>query len=405
MRTPQSYKDRAQLLIDARRGVGDPDLIQRIAAQDKLISGINDFGRRRRFAIKLQQKLDRALESYVRSNLTDWDPNASEDERKKFNKEVEQLITQARTVIGKARALKNKAATGPEGDADRAAADEILLTSDVDKDLLEIVELTDNSRAPADNLRNSSELRMIRIAKGLPAASWIESVRGVGLKGFALVLSEAAAFDNKAERVVGLDGYPNPAKLWKRLGYAPYDGHAGSTWKREKWRKRKLTSEEWIANPFSGPRYATCQDLSVHLVDHQCISTKKSGTEFGQPTGPYGEIYVARRIRTAAEHPDWSKEHARKDALRIAFKQFLVDLWKVWVDQAYNLGQWVVDAQDTHAEIAAAGQGPVDTHSQSASGGTKSRKWNGHRTGNAHFMIAETAAPKSKRRGAKETRL
>ena len=45
--------------------------------------------------------------------------------------------------------------------------------------------------------------------------------------------SEAAALDREAGRVVGLDGYPNPAKLWKRLGYAmsrvaiarTYDGH------------------------------------------------------------------------------------------------------------------------------------------------------------------------------------
>jgi hypothetical protein len=34
-----------------------------------------------------------------------------------------------------------------------------------------------------------------------------------------------------------------------------------------------------------------------------------------------------RRAHTAVSHPDWTKLHARKDALRITMKAFLKDLW------------------------------------------------------------------------------
>ena len=170
-------------------------------------------------------------------------------------------------------------------------------------------------------------------AKRLPVADWVEFIHGVGLKGLALIIGEAGPLDN----------YANPQKLWKRLGYAPYgspergdDNHyAGSSWKRDSWRPRPLTKEEWVANPFSGARYAVMYTVSNWLVNHQCLGKEKSNTKYGQPTGPYGEIYVARRVHTEITHPDWSDGHCRNDALRVTFKQFLVDLWEVWVDRAF----------------------------------------------------------------------
>jgi hypothetical protein len=215
---------------------------------------------------------------------------------------------------------------------------------------------------------------MAQFVKQLPVAKWIESVRGIGLPGLALIVSEAAALNEATGRVVGLDGYPNPAKLWKRLGYAPYDGFAGSTWKREKWRPRKLTAEEWMAYPFSGERYAPMSQLATHLVDHQWIGKNKTDDGEGKPNGPYGEVYYKRRKHCEMTHPDWTDDHRRKDALRVAFKQFLVDLWKAWIDSAFDLGQKAVDAQDRHAEIAVVGQPGIDARTTHADGGTSSKK-------------------------------
>ena len=56
-----------------------------IAETIALIRGLH---RQRRFAMKVQQKLDRSLESFLRINATEWNPNADEKDREKANREV-----------------------------------------------------------------------------------------------------------------------------------------------------------------------------------------------------------------------------------------------------------------------------------------------------------------------------
>src|SRR5262249_25534991 len=58
---------------------------------------------------------------------------------------------------------------------------------------------------------------------------------------------------------------------------------------------------------------------------------KKTGTGVGEPNGPYGEIYAARRAHTAISHPDWTPGHAQDDALRVMMKAYLRDLWIEWM--------------------------------------------------------------------------
>src|SRR5262245_20462649 len=88
--------------------------------------------RERRFAMKLQQKVDRSLESFVRRNATDWNPNADEAEREKANREVREIIKRIRS----------------------GAAHE----------LADAVRTADAARAPADNLRAVHEKAMERAA-------------------------------------------------------------------------------------------------------------------------------------------------------------------------------------------------------------------------------------------------
>jgi hypothetical protein len=389
MRTPATYTDRAQLLINARRGIGDPELIESVAARDRIIAVLASYAKRRRYAVKLQQKIDRAMESYIRINHTDWEPSASEAERAKFNRLVGKLIEKARTVLADIQELRAK--------EDHVAADQLALAPGIAPDILQIVQITDASRAPADEVRKSSERHMLEAVRQLPVAAWIESVHGIGLPGLALLVAEAAALDSEAGRAVGLDGYLNPAKLWKRLGYAPFDGHAGSTWKRDSWRPRKLTDEEWIAAPFSGSRYAVTYTLSLWLVNHQWEAPPKDkdGNPIGEghPTGPYGEIYYKRRKYTDAHRPDWTDDHKRKDGLRIAFKQFLVDLWKAWIDSAFGLGHQSVDAQVTYAEapVGRKERGELVPRTLPADG-ISSKKRRGQVPRDAQVKAAATAA-------------
>jgi hypothetical protein len=256
---------------------------------DVLVDTLRDHHRQRRFAMKIQQKVDRALESYVRINFTPWSPEQEAKDRETQNKRVKALIKSAR-----------------EGEAEAA--------------LISIVSMTDEGRKPSDSLRSENEKAMEKLALKLPVYPWIEGVRGAGALGLATIIAETGNLSN----------YPNPAKVWKRLGFAPYDGLAGSSWKRATWRPRALTKEEWIENPFNGERYALMHQIAVWLVNSQWVGKAKTEDGLGKPNGPYGEVYAKRRARTAETHPDWTDMHARMDALRITMKVFLLDLWKEW---------------------------------------------------------------------------
>ena len=61
---------------DDSRRAGASDRNTTMSAIEDIIDDIRGHHRRRRFAMKVQQKLDRSLESFIRVNATDWDPNA-----------------------------------------------------------------------------------------------------------------------------------------------------------------------------------------------------------------------------------------------------------------------------------------------------------------------------------------
>jgi hypothetical protein len=165
----------------------------------EICNTIRAHHRQRRFAMKMQQKIDRALESYVRINFTEWTPDEDEKKRSVANAKVEALI---------------KAARKGEGD----------------DSLIHFVTLADGSRAPWDKVRKEQEAAMAALAKQLPIYTWIKEQRGVGEGGLANIIAETGDLSN----------YANVAKVWRRLGFAPYDGYAGSTWKRPSWRPRAL---------------------------------------------------------------------------------------------------------------------------------------------------------------------
>jgi len=256
--------------------------------------------RRRRYAMKLQQKIDRACESYIRSNYTDWSPDMDDENKARIKKEVQEHLKRAR-------------------------ADE-----HEDSGLTDLVQITDQTRAPIDTIRANQEKEMAKLAEKLPGYAFVKSVKGAAEVGFATIVAECSALNRETGEVTTLDDYPNVAKVWKRLGFAPFDGHAGSSWKREKWRPRALTAEEWIANPFSGERYALIIMIADSLFRHQWRGAEKTGTDEGEPTGPYGQVFADRRRLTAVTHPDWSRQHSKTDAMRIMMKAFLKDLYLAW---------------------------------------------------------------------------
>lgn len=159
---------------------------------------------------------------------------------------------------------------------------------------------------PLEAARAAVERDMKRTVRALPAYAWVKNVHGLGELGFAVILGEAG----------DLSAYPKKGHLWKRLGLAPFEGHAYSTWRRQ----GGLTAEDWVAAGYSPRRRA-----EIYAVVSEPLFRQQSVV-----AGPYRAAYDRRRAATAEAHPDWTKAHSHMDALRVMTKLLLRDLWQEW---------------------------------------------------------------------------
>ena len=142
--------------------------------------------------------------------------------------------------------------------------------------------------------RAAVEKRLIKLAKELPVAPWVEGTRGVGLLSLAAIVGEAG----------DLGAYANPAKLWKRLGLAVMpDGT----------RQRRIGGVNALDHGYSPARRSVVWNIGSCIV--------KAG-------GPLKAVYDARKIYEAERVE--TKAHAHNRAQRYVEKRFLKDLWSAW---------------------------------------------------------------------------
>jgi hypothetical protein len=188
-----------------------------------------------------------------------------------------------------------------------------------------------NARAIFDGLRASTERDMEALARQLPVWQWVKGVKGVAEKGLGVIVGETGDLT--------IDGnfpgsYSNPAKVWKRLGLAVFDG------RRQGNPGKVATTEDWIMHGYSPKRraeaWAFLSDIMFRAQwrgarDEDGKDPKTTGKEIAvpaHPIGPYGELYAERKAWDLAR--GWTPAHADKDARRIMSKRFLRDLWVEW---------------------------------------------------------------------------
>lgn len=292
--------------------------------REQAIMEIQSAHRRRRFAIGVQMKLENSLLGFVLHNhlgVVKWD-TVSEAERAKLVVKAQRLILEAR-----------KAGAGKR-----------------ESDVIRIfVETTQQAKQPANEMRLAAEKEMGELAQYLPAYDWWTEMEGRGAIGLATIIAETGDLSNYPgfyPEGHALAGQMRPKRqgvdcLMKRLGFAPYDGFAGSTWKRPSWRPRDLSKVEWIENPFSGRRYSFIHQVGYNLIKmRQLIGKAKTESGRSEPKGRYGQFYCYRYARTEITHPEWTAGHRDADALRYAIKKLLRDLWIQW--QVETAGRAVV---------------------------------------------------------------
>ena len=178
------------------------------------------------------------------------------------------------------------------------------------------------------------EKEMVKLAKSLPIAKWVEhkDQRGFGHLFLAIVIGETGDLAN----------YANPGKVWRRLGCAPwtFDGQTlmGATWKSGK--EGKLPAAEWEAFGYSPRRRSI-----AFLVGDGIVKLNKRG--------PYRKRWLEAKIAAYKSHPEWNWkpcdkcdgpgsncgtcggtgkkcQRAHRHGMLLATKRLLKNLWCEW---------------------------------------------------------------------------
>jgi len=237
---------------------------------------------RRKTYIGAVNKQTNAIKALVRRALG-WRYDEEDGDREAVNKRASRIVAAA--LAGKEQKAEDAAVFGA------LAADLAVFAAAIE---------------PMQKARHEVELEMKRLARKLPVFAWAKEVKGLGELGLAVIVAEAG----------DLAKYPKKGHLWKRLGLAPYEGKAYSTWRT----KGGLSAEDWTAAGYSPRRRA-----EVYAVISEPLFRAQSVA-----AGPYRAIWERRRAATAVAHPDWTKAHSHMDGLRVMTKYLIRDLWVAW---------------------------------------------------------------------------
>lgn len=200
-----------------------------------------------------------------------------------------------------------------------------------------------------EDQKKATEKEMLKLAKQLPVAKWVEKPeqRGFGLLFLAIVVGESGDLSN----------YANPGKLWRRFGCAPYpkgsENLMGATWRGRSNGKHgeRLHAADWELFGYSPRRRSIAFLIGENIVKQNwivadgdgCTETDthsaaplqsndidESGDRFletesenadslneldtagecrdetgARIAGPYRERYDKAKARAAEVHPEW----------------------------------------------------------------------------------------------------
>jgi hypothetical protein len=166
-------------------------------------------------------------------------------------------------------------------------------------------------------------------------SSGARELPGLVKGGLARVLS---AGSSAAKALEG--AYANPAKVWRRLGCAPYtfDGKTQmpSTWRGG--RSGKLPASEWEACGYSPRRRSIAYLVGDLIVKANKLKQAGAGgvgvdaEELAARPGPYRVRYDEAKAAVAALHPDYPKQRCHYHGMLLATKRLLRELWRAWRD-------------------------------------------------------------------------
>jgi hypothetical protein len=255
-----------------------------VAAVAHISSALQELQRQRVVALKSRIMLENRLVATVATTMG-YHTGLDEQDREKAFADARKLIV---AVL-----------TGESHDAPSYVVNLVIAGSDGMKGFTDLV--------------GAYEDRMIEMAQQLPVALWVKHVdqRGFGFLFLAAVIGETGDLHN----------YPNPAKVWRRMGCAPFKGKMGATWKSG--REGSLSADEWSEFGYSPRRRSLVYLIGENLMKQN--ANKKTGQ-----VGPYRKVYDEEKLKAQNKHPDWPPQRCHRHAMLLASKQLLLHLWIEW---------------------------------------------------------------------------
>ena len=174
-------------------------------------------------------------------------------------------------------------------------------------------------------------LNLQRAMRNHPLGPWVKAQRGIGEKQAARLLAKIG--DPCVNATAGT--YRTVSQLWAYCGlhvvaggdpgHTPSDTHsrpAGVAARRQKGQKANWSTD-------AKTRAWLIVQSCMKQLDASC-KTDTGIAEHVEGCGcsPYRVVIDQRRQRTATTHPEWTPGHSLNDAMRVASKRLLRDLWR-----------------------------------------------------------------------------
>lgn len=268
------------------------------------IATLIELQKQRVFCIKSQSRCNRSSEAFI-ARFLGFRSDLAPDDRLKLFKQAAAIRRSVEK--GAVTGIANQYDLAPDADGEDQRHVENQ-TSHVLSVCTPIILNSATARACWDVLRDNTEKEMRRLAKSLPVYPWVASIKGFGDLGLGIIVGEAGDLSN----------YETVSRLWKRLGLAVIEGER---------QQRKMGADAAAKHGYNPRRRAEIWTLGDSLFKHQYRGAKDDAP--AHPTGPYGEVYAARKAATEGRD-GWSLGRRDNDARRIMTKALLADLHKEW---------------------------------------------------------------------------
>jgi hypothetical protein len=271
--------------------------------------------RERNFWMDQRKRSDLALGAYLRNSLG-WRPDKPAAERKAIAAQALAIIAAGEQYRRSQRRAVAMAAKGRLPNALPEMAEAL-------RPYAHIVLPTLEMRAHPDTLEASATRKMEDLARTLPVYAWVETVPGFAALGLAIIVAEAG----------DLADYPNPGKLWKRMGLAVIDGQRqGSV---PGGLSREARAKAWIERKYSPVRRSRSYTIANSLLmsgnpEYRDIYLSRKAYEVARAEADGLTVAPASKIPKGKAASYRSLKHVDNRARRYTEKRLLRHVWQQW---------------------------------------------------------------------------